>query len=123
MTNSIIAEIKTLIAKFEASPVVETAETDVEAAGSAAWDYIKTNGLTDLIGIAKGVLLSVATGTPYATILSEVVTQGTAAGIAIAQGAEAVVVALAQSDLIAVGQLASPSTGVAVTSAAVTPAA
>lgn len=122
MTNALITEIKNLIADFESSPVVKTAETDVEAAGTAAWQYIQTNGLTDLIGIAKGVLLSVATGSPYTAILSEVVTQGEAAGISIAKGAEAIVVAQAQADLIAVGQLVSPSTGATVAPVTVEPA-
>lgn len=118
MTLAIITDIENLLAKLKAdtAPEVAAVETDVEAAGSAAWAYIKANGLTDLIAIAKSALLGVATGTSYATILATVVTEGESAGITIAKGAESIVVAAAQADLIAVGQLPAPSTGTTVAS-------
>ena len=111
MSNEVITWLKAELAKFEgeAAPEITTAETDAEAIGSAALAYIKTQGLTDLYAIAKSVLLSVAAGAPWATTLATVVTQGEVAGISIAKGAEAVVVAQAQADLIAAGQLGSPA--------------
>jgi hypothetical protein len=110
MTAAIIAEIKSLFAKLESAvtPAAETAETDVIAIGQSALGYIKTNGLTDLYKIAMSVLAGAATGTPWTTTLATVVTQGEAAGISIAKGAEAVVVAQAQADMIAAGTLLPP---------------
>ena len=116
MSNIVIQELKALIAKFDDEPVVETAETDAKEIGSETLAYIKANALTDLIAIAKSALLGMATGTPYATILSTVATEGEAAGIAIAKGSEAVVVAAAQADLLATGQINAVSTGAPVPS-------
>ena len=116
MSSALVTELKALLAKFEGEvePVAEEVKADAEAIGASALSYIKTNGLQDLYGIAKSVLAGIAIGTPWATVLAAVVTQGEAAGIAIAKGAEAVVVAQAQADLIAAGTIASPSTGVTV---------
>lgn len=126
MSNEFVTELKALIAKFETAPVVQTVETDVKAIAGAAWAYIKSNGLTDLIGIAESALAGAATGTPYTAILATVVTQGKAAGLQIEQGAEAIVVAQAQADLIAAGKLNTVTTNapianpVTVTTASVT---
>ena len=121
MTLAIIAEIEAKLAELKASfsPEIKTAENDLKAIGASALAYIDTNGLKDLYTIAMSVLTGAATGTPYTTVLASVVTQGEAAGISIAKGAEAVVVAQAQADLIAAGTLVSPSTGTVI---AVTPA-
>lgn len=108
--SKIVDELKAIIAKIEGNSEVQTAETEAEALGSSAWKYIKTNGLQDLVAIAKSALLGAATGTSYTAILATVVSEGEAAGISIAKGAEAIVVAGAQADLIAAGQLVSPST-------------
>ena len=112
-------------AKLESAfgPAVKTVETDAEAIGSAALAYIKSNALSDLYAIAKSALLGAATGTPWATVAATVVSQGEAAGITIAKGAETIVLAQAQADLIAAGSLVAPSTGtvVASTSAAGSP--
>jgi hypothetical protein len=121
MTNEIETEIEAVVAdvktelteiKTELTPEIKTAENDAKAIGSAALSYIQTNGLTDLYAIATSVLTSIASGTAWSTVLSTVVTQGEAAGITIAKGAESVVVAQAQADLIAAGTLAAPSTAV-----------
>lgn len=111
----IIEELKALLAKFEgeAAPVVETVETDAEAIGMAAIGYIKTQGLQELYTIAKAALLGLAAGTPWGAVLAGVVTEGEAAGITIVKGAEAIVLAQAQADLIASGQLAAPVANIA----------
>ena len=67
-----------------------------------------------MYALAKAALLGAATGTPWATIAATVVTQGEAAGIQIAKGAETIVLAQAQADLIAAGNLVAPSTGAVV---------
>lgn len=106
----IIEELKALLAKFEgeAAPVVEAVEVDAEVIGKAAIDYIKAQGLQELYTIAKAALLGLATGTPWGAVLAGIVTEGEAAGITIAKGAEAIVLAQAQADLIASGHLAAP---------------
>lgn len=121
MTLAIIADIEAKLEELKVSfsPEIKTAENDLKAIGASAVSYIESNGLKDLYTIAMSVLTGAATGTPYTTVLASVVTQGEAAGISIAKGAEAVVVAQAQADLIAAGTLASPSTG---TTIATTPA-
>lgn len=120
MTAAIISEFETFLADLKAkfSPEIKTAENDVKAIGASALSYIESNGLTDLYTIAMSVLTGAAAGTPYTTVLASVVTQGEAAGISIAKGAEAVVVAQAQADLIAAGTLVSPSTGTVIATSA-----
>ena len=120
MTNAVISWLETQLDKLKSNPVVETVETDAEAIGVSALNFIKTQGLQDLYNIAMSVLTGVATGTPWATVAATVVTQGETAGITIAKGAESIVLAQAQADLIAAGKLVAPSTGTVVTA---TPAA
>lgn len=107
MTDTIIAAIEAGFEKLAATfkPEVKAVETDTVAIGSAALAYISTNGLKDLYTIALTALTNVATGTSYPAVLAEVVAQGEAAGITIAKGAESVVVAQAQADLIATGTI------------------
>jgi hypothetical protein len=110
MTATIITELEGFLAglKTKYTPEIKTAENDVKAIGSSALNYIETNGLKDLYTIAMSVLAGTAAGTPWATTMATVVTQGEAAGIAIAKGAESVVLAQAQADMIAAGQLLPP---------------
>lgn len=129
MTNFLSTELDAaetafgnLIAKLKSSTVVQTAETDAEAIGSATLAYIKQNALTDLYQIAIAALTGAATGTPWATIGATVVSQGETAGITIAKGAESIVIALAQADLIAQGKLVAPTSGAVVTAAPAAPA-
>lgn len=114
MTNAVVTWLKNELAKIEANPEVQTAETDVKAIGTSALNFIKTNGLTDLYQIALAVLAGAASGTPWATIGATVVKQGEEAGISIAKGAEAVVIAQAQADLVAAGTIVSPTSGAVV---------
>lgn len=111
MTNSIIADIESLIAKLKESiaPAVETAETDVVAAGKSALDYIKVNGLQDLYQIALTLISGATAGAPWAGTLAAIASQAAADGKDIITGAEAVVAAQAQADLIAAGKLLPPA--------------
>ncbi len=123
MSIEIITWLEGEIARLKGTATVQKVETDVVAIGTSALNYIKNNALTDLYNIALAVLTGAATGTPWATLGATVVTQGEAAGIAIEKGAESIVLAQAQADLIAAGTLVSPTSGAVVTSAAVTPSA
>lgn len=123
MTSAIVTYLKAELAKFEGNSTVETIETDAKAIGASALSYIKSNGLTDLYQIALAVLTGAATGTPWATIGATVVSQGEAAGISIAKGAESVVIAQAQADLVAQGALVAPTTGAVVATGQAIPAA
>lgn len=111
MSFDLIAEIKALVAKFEGNPVVKEVVTDIEDIGASSLNFIKTQGLADLYQIALAALAGAATGTPWAQIGATVIVQGEQAGIQIVKGAEAIVLAQAQADLIAQGKLASPTTG------------
>lgn len=103
----IVDEFEALIAKLRAhfSPEIKEIENDAKTIGSAALTYIETNGLKALYTIAMSVLTSIANDTPWGEVLKSVVEQGEAAGIAIVKGAESVVVAQAQADLIATGTI------------------
>jgi hypothetical protein len=118
MTSEVIAKIEAFFEeiKTDLQPVETEVVTDAKAIGTSALAYIKSNGLTELYSIAKSALLGLATGTPWATVAADVVSQGEAAGIAIAKGAETIVLAQAQADLIAAGTLVAPSTGAVVAS-------
>lgn len=110
-------DVTNLLAKIKSSPVVKTVETDVVAIGKSALSYIENNGLQDLYKIALAALTGAATGTSFVAIGATVLAQGEAAGITIAKGAEAVVLAQAQADLVAAGSLVSPTSGTTVTAA------
>lgn len=119
MTNvfeELVTDAEALVAKLKTNTVVATVETDLKAIGASAGNYIKNNGLTALYAIAMSVLTGAATGTPWATIGATVVTQGEAAGISIAKGAESIVLAQAQADLVAAGAIVAPTTGTVVAS-------
>lgn len=119
MTNvfeELVTDAEALVAKLKTNTVVATVETDLKAIGASAGNYIKNNSLTALYAIAMSVLTGAATGTPWATIGAAVVTQGEAAGISIAKGAESIVLAQAQADLVAAGAIVAPTTGTVVAS-------
>lgn len=122
MTNILITDIEedfdALVAKIKGSTTATVIVQDGDAIGSATLTFIKTNALTDLYNIALAVLAGAATGTPWAELGATVVSQGEAAGIAIAKGAEAIVLGQAQVDLIAAGKLVSPTSGEIVAPAA-----
>lgn len=113
-------DVTALLGKIKSSAAVKTVETDVQAIGKSALSYIENNGLKDLYQIALAALTGAATGTPFAAIGATVLKQGEAAGISIAKGAEGIVLAQAQADLVAAGSLASPTSGTTVAAAPVT---
>lgn len=111
-------DVSNLLGKIKSNASVKTVETDVVAIGKSALSYIESNGLTDLYKIALAALTGAATGTSFAAIGATVLQQGEQAGIQIAKGAEGIVLAQAQADLVAAGSLVSPTSGTTVTAAA-----
>lgn len=99
--EDVVGDLKAFVTRLEGTKTVQTAETEVKAIGSAALSYISANGLKDLYAIAMSALSGAATGTAPEAIAATVLSQGEAAGIAIAKGAEQVVIAQAQADLAA----------------------
>ena len=111
MSNEIITWLKAELVKFEgeAAPAVAVVEADVEAAGSATFNYIKTNGLSDLYQAALAIVAGFATGTPWGVVLAAVEAQAVTDGKQLLDGASAIIAGQAQSDLIAVGKLIAPT--------------
>jgi len=108
MSNIVIEKFKAFIAEIEADlkPAEQKAEAFVEAEWDAVKTFVENNGGQVAINLGKTVLLSLAAGTPWATIEAEFVAQATAAGIQLAEGAKTVVLNVAQSQLLAAGQAA-----------------
>lgn len=106
--DEVVADAKALVAKLEGNPVVQTVETDIEAAGSATINYIKTNGLQDLYQIALTLVAAALPGASWAGVLASIEAQAVTDGKQLVSGASAVVASMAQSDLIAAGKLLPP---------------
>lgn len=115
MTWAIITEVEQIPDEikqwFETSPLVQKVATEAEALELSGWNYIKTNGLQAGYQLAVELLTGAATGTPWLTLGADLLAKAEAAGIAILKGAESILLAQAQSDLIAAGQLIAPTTG------------
>lgn len=108
MTNSVLTWIETEWAKIKSSTAVQTAEADVENIGGAGWAWIKTNGLTDLYQLALTLVAAAVPGASWTALLASLTAQATADGKQLIAGAEAVVAAQAQADLISAGKLLPP---------------
>ena len=109
MTGWITEKLKALIADIEGAPVTEAIVADVETAGTATLNYIKTNGLQDLYQIALTVVGAALPGASWTGILASIEAQAVTDGKTLLAGSSAVVASLAQSDLIAAGKLLAPS--------------
>lgn len=112
MTWAIITDVENIPAEIKSwistSPVVQTIETDAEAIGTSALNFIKTNGLQDLYQIALTLVSAAIPGASWATTLSSIEAQAVTDGKQLVTGATAVVAAQAQADLIAAGKLVAP---------------
>jgi hypothetical protein len=111
MTAAIFTEIEEFITGLRAkyATPIKTIENEGHSIVSDAVSYIEANGLTDLEAIAANVLTSVASGTPWPTILTAVKMAGEADGKTLAAGAVSVVTAKVQADLLAAGKLTTPA--------------
>ncbi len=115
MSLAIITEIEALLGKLKASfsPAVQAevkaVENEAHAIVTDAVTYIKANGLADLEAIALTVVSAMVPGTSWGAVLTAVKTQAVTDGVKLLDGAEAVVAAKVQADLIAVGKLAAPA--------------
>lgn len=104
-----IAELKSLVTKWEGEPVIGTVITDVVNAGEAAASYVKANGLQDLYQLALIAVAALAPGASWEGMLVALEAQALADGKTLVKGATAVVSAQAQADLIAAGKLLPPA--------------
>lgn len=112
MTNAIIAKLEAIIQdiKDDFKPEVKAVENDVKAIGAATLSYIETNALQDAYQIALTVVEAAVPGASWGSILTNILALATADGKQIVKGAEAVVAAQAQADLIAAGKIIAPTT-------------
>lgn len=106
----LLAEIKSIITKWETVPVVNTVVIDIEEAATATINYIKANGLQDLYQLALLAVTALAPGASWGAMLASLEAQALADGKKLVAGATAVVAAQAQADLIAAGKLLPPVT-------------
>lgn len=105
---SIVSWLETEWSKLKSSTAVSTAIADAENIGGAGWAYIKTNGLTDLYDIALTLVAAALPGASWVTTVASIKAKAIADGVALLEGAEAVVAAQAQADLMSAGKLAAP---------------
>jgi hypothetical protein len=96
--------------KTALEPAAKTVETDVEEAGAATLNYIKTNGLQDVYQIALTIIGAMIPGASWTAALASIEAQALAAGKQLVSGSSAIVASMAQSDLIAAGKLLPPVT-------------
>lgn len=101
-------ELKSLIIKWEATPVIGPVVADAVAIESVAWTYLKANGLQDLYQIALLVVGAALPGASWVGTVAAVEAQAVADGKALITGAASVAAAQAQADLIAAGKLLPP---------------
>ena len=104
MTNSVLTWLENEWAKIKGSTAVATVEADAESIGGAGWAYIKNNGLADLYQIALTLVGAMVPGASWTGVLAAIVVQAKSDGVALLQGAEAVVAGQAQADLLAAGK-------------------
>lgn len=120
---NIIKELKDFImgleAKLQADPEVQKVEaevktvvkataTELKAIAGTGWNYIANHGLQALYALAQEALLAMQPGVGWTTLLVQLGKDAVQKGVKIVEGAEAVVAAQAQADLIAAGKLPAP---------------
>lgn len=114
MSLEIIAEIEASLTKLKSyfSPTIKSeikvVENEVHAIVTDAVSYIKTNGLHDLEQLAITFVSALLPGGSWVTMLSALKAQALADGIAIVEGAEAIVSAKVQADLLVQGKTPVP---------------
>lgn len=102
MSNQIIAWLEAELAKFR--PEIKTVENDSHAIITDAVSYIKVNGLQDLEQIALTIVAAMVPGASWAATLASIKTQAVTDGAKLLEGAEAIVAAKVQADLLAAGK-------------------
>lgn len=110
--HTLIEEGEAWIAKLKSHLSASTRADikDVQNAGheivADAVSYIKVNGLHDLEQLALTLVAAMVPGASWVATLATIKSQAIADGIAIIDGAEAVVAAKVQADLLAAGKAA-----------------
>lgn len=64
-----------------------------------ALDYVESNGGAAALQLAEGILAGAIAGTPWATLVAQLIPAAEAAGIAIAEGAASIILNLAKANL------------------------
>lgn len=110
MSAEIITWLKNEAAKLEAefAPEIKTVENDAHEIVTDAVSYIKANGLQDLEQIALTIVAAMVPGASWTGVLANVKAQAVTDGVKLLEGAEAIVAAKVQADLIAIGSIAAP---------------
>ena len=106
MSNEVIAWLKAELAKFEASPPVQTAEADIAFDATTLTTWLKTNAYPLVMQDALALVTGALTGTSWATLTASLISQAEAQGKTLEAGAAQVALNLAQSQLIVNGTTA-----------------
>lgn len=96
MTLALIKEIENFL---------HTLVTDVDTAIQPGVAYLKANVPAEAIKLGEAVLAGAVTGTPWASLVTALISQAEAAGITLAEQAAGIVLNYAQSNLLATGAL------------------
>jgi len=114
MSLEIITDIENLLAKAKAllSPAavaeVKTIENEGHTIVADAVSYIKANGLHDLEQLAITFVGALASGASWTGMLTALKAQAVTDGITLVEGAEAIVAAKVQADLLVQGKTPIP---------------
>ncbi len=110
----VFEEMERLIAKgkamlsSEAQAEVKAVENEAHTIITDAVSYIKANGLHDLETLAITFVSALVPGASWSAMLGALKTQAVADGVTLVEGAEAVVAAKVQADLLVQGKIAAP---------------
>ncbi len=112
--EAILTDVETFLKglKEKFSPAVQAEVKAVENEGHAivtdAVTYIKANGLADLEALAITFVSALIPGGSWVTMLGALKAQAVTDGITLIEGAEAVVAAKVQADLLVQGKTPAP---------------
>lgn len=110
-TADFITDIDAFAAKVKAvlgPQTIKTVQNDFHVVESAAWTYIKANGLEDLYNLAMTLLAGPAGTAGWGDLLATLLKQTVTDGKQLTQGTIAIVAAQAQADGILKGAVAAP---------------
>jgi len=113
--ETILSDLESVLSRLR-SHLSDTANAEIKAAQNEAHDvihtgedYIRVHGLQDLAILAETFVMALVPGGSWTGMLASLKAQAVTQGIALVDGAEAVVAAKVQSDLIATGKLPAPA--------------
>lgn len=106
MTTQIIQEIEDFVKGLREkwTPEAKEVENEVKDVVTDAVSYIKVNGLQDLEQIALTLVSAMVPGASWVGVLAGIKAQAVTDGVKLLDGAEGIVAAKVQSDLLAIGK-------------------